>query len=663
VEIETTRPELLAACVALVANPGDGRYRELVGREVLTPLFRARVPVVAHPLADPEKGSGLAMVCTFGDTTDVVWWRELGLPARVVVGRDGLLLPVSWGPGGWASEDPAAAREAYDQLAGLTVRRARSRVVELLAGAGSLVREPRPVTHAVKFYERGERPLEIVTSRQWFIRTVEHRAELLARGEELAWHPSFMSGRYRSWVEGLSGDWNISRQRWFGVPFPVWYEVRDDGTVDHDRPLLPAEERLPLDPSTEAPSGFDEAERGRPGGFAGDPDVMDTWATSSLSPQIVGGWEEDPDLFSRVFPMDLRPQGQDIIRTWLFATVVRSHLEQHCLPWSDAAVSGWILDPDRKKMSKSKGKVVTPMALLERYGSDAVRYWAASGRPGMDAAFDEGQMKIGRRLATKLLNASRFVLSLAGPAGGAGGGGAGGGPLLAVTEPVDRGLLGRLAKVVGEATSAFDRYDYARALERTEAFFWSFCDDYLELVKARAYGGDGATATGTASGTGTASVRATLAVALSVVQRLFAPFLPFVAEEVWSWWQDGSVHRAAWPAAAELDPGTAPYGATASEPDLPDGEAALRLASEVLGHVRRAKSEAHLSMRAPVRSVLVTGGPGVEEGLRAAEGDLRAAGGVTGPVHVRAVAGAGATLRTVEVTLDRPEAPAGGPPL
>ena len=299
---------------------------------------------------------------------------------------------------------------AYGELAGRTVNQARSRIVEMLAGSGDLIGEPRPTTHAVKFYERGERPLEIVSSRQWFVRTLRLRDRLLARGEELRWHPPYMAQRYRSWVEGLSADWNISRQRFFGVPFPVWYPVGADGQVDYARPLVPDEGRLPVDPSTDTPEGYREEQRGQAGGFVGDPDVMDTWATSSLTPLIAGGWEEDPDLFARVFPMDLRPQGHDIIRTWLFTTVVRSELETGRLPWSDAAISGWVLDPERKKMSKSRGNVVTPLPLVEAHGADSVRYWAASGRQGTDTAVDEGQMKVGRRLSIKVLNASRFAL-------------------------------------------------------------------------------------------------------------------------------------------------------------------------------------------------------------------------------------------------------------
>jgi len=610
VDIETTRPELLPACVALVAHPDDGRYRPLFGTEVTTPLFGVRVPVLAHELADPEKGSGIAMICTFGDTTDVVWWRELSLPTRTIVGRDGRLRPVAWGTEGWESDDARAADAAYAELAGRTVKQAQTRIVELLGESGALIGDPSPITHPVKFYEKGERPLEIVSSRQWFVLTLPLRDRLLARGEELHWHPPYMAHRYRAWVEGLNSDWNISRQRFFGVPFPVWYPVDADGETGFDRPILATEDRLPVDPSTDVPEGYTDDQRGRPGGFVGDPDVMDTWATSSLTPQIAGGWEDDPDLFARVFPMDVRPPAHEIIRTWLFSTIVRSELEHGSLPWTDAAISGWVLDPDRKKMSKSKGDVVTPLPLLERHGADAVRYWAAGGRPGTDTAFDEGQMKVGRRLAIKVLNASRFAL---GRMAGDNGTVVVPGPA-SVTTPLDRAMLSRLAEVVAEATAAFESYDYARALERTEAFFWSFCDDYLELVKTRAYGDP--------AEPGPASAQAALALALSALLRLLAPILPFVTEEVWSWWQTGSIHTAAWPTGDEFGPALAPGGG-------PDGASpVLEVVAEVLGQVRRAKTGAKRSMRWPVASLTVADTSERITALRSAEDDLRDAGSV-----------------------------------
>jgi valyl-tRNA synthetase len=608
--IETTRPELIPACVALLAHPDDERHRGLVGGHALTPLFGTRVPVLTHEQVERDKGTGLVMVCTFGDLTDVTWWRELGLPVRSVLGPDGRLLQVAWGAPGWESEDVESARTSYGELQGRTINQARKRIVELLEQSGDLIGEPQPVTRAVKFFEKGERPVEIVTSRQWFIRTIEHRDELIARGRELKWHPPYMRARFEDWVGGLTGDWCISRQRFFGVPFPVWYPVDEDGQLVHERPLLAREEQLPVDPSTDVPDGYREAQRGQPGGFGGDLDVMDTWATSSLTPQIAGGHTggtpgsgEDPELFAKVFPMDLRPQAHDIIRTWLFSTILRSHLDENELPWANAAISGWVLDPDRKKMSKSKGNVVTPMHLLEEHGADAARYWAANGRPGTDTAFDVQQMKVGRRLAVKLLNASKFALAEL-PAAGE-----------ALTHALDRALIARLAAVVTGATDSFEEYDYARALERAESFFWWYCDFYLELVKGRRYDPDPAVS---------GPVSLALRNSLSVFQRLFAPFLPFVCEEVWSWWQQGSVHRAAWPDADELLAlaGGGEANGRAGE------DVALEVTADVLREVRKAKSQARRPMRAPVSRVVVRDTAERLHALALGEGDLLLAGSI-----------------------------------
>ena len=592
--IETTRPELLAACVALVAHPEDPRYQSLFHTTVTTPLFGVEVPILAHELANPDKGTGIAMVCTFGDLTDVTWWRELDLPTRALIGRDGRFLAADFAA--WPTRDVAAAAAIYADIEGATVNAARARIVEALRESGDLKGDPTPITHPVKFYEKGERPLEIVASRQWFVATLDHRAELLARGEQIDWHPDFMRHRYASWVEGLNVDWNISRQRYFGVPFPVWYPLDENAEPNFDAPIFADESSLPVDPASAVPPGYTSDQRGTPHGFVGDPDIMDTWATSSLTPQIAGRWGSD--LFAKVFPMDLRPQAHDIIRTWLFSTVVRSHFEFDVLPWQHAIISGWILDPDRKKMSKSKGNVVTPMPLIEKHGADALRYWAASGRPGVDTAIDEAQMKIGRRLAIKVLNVAKFVLGrLEGRVVGG---------LEDVTEAIDLDLLDALAGLVTEATVALDSYDWARALERTEALFWSFCDDYVELVKMRAYEDEGAAAT---------SARATLTIALSVFTRLLAPIIPFATEETWRWWHEDSVHRAPWPHAEELGEkrGTGVYAPV----------------TEVLEAIRRAKSSAKVSQRAGVATCHVAGPVAALGGVRAALSDLAAAGSVS----------------------------------
>ncbi|WP_271394277.1 valine--tRNA ligase [Neomicrococcus lactis] len=627
--IETTRPELLPACAALVANPDDDRYKHLFGKTVTSPLFEVPLTVHPHPLAKADKGSGIAMVCTFGDLTDVTWWRELQLPTRAIIGRDGR---VSGDVPEWITTE--AGREAYAQVAGKTAFSAKEAVVSMLTERKLLDGEPKKIMHAVNFYEKGDKPLEVVTSRQWYIRngglSEERRNQMIQRGREIEFHPSFMRSRYENWVAGLNGDWLVSRQRFFGVPIPVWYALDENGEPRYEAPILPTEDMLPVDPIAQTAPGFDDSQRDQPNGFMGDPDVLDTWATSSLTPQIVGKWGVDEDYFSKVFPFDMRPQGHDIIRTWLFSTVVRADSLHNCAPWKHAALSGWILDPDRKKMSKSKGNVVVPNEILDEFGSDAVRYWAASAKLGADTAYEVAQMKIGRRLAIKLLNASKFALNL----------GATEANIIVddaavVTNALDRSLLVRLAEVIEQSTRAFEQYDYARALAITESFFWSFTDDYVELIKDRAYGARGEEEQ--------ASVLATLATTLDALLRLLAPFQPFATEEVWGWWRAGSVHRAAWPTADSFANAVA--------------DADARVLTDValaLGGLRKAKSEAKVKQRTEVTSATVNAPAEQVERIRKGLGDLLAAGNAK-DLHFANVDG---ELTISDVVLAEAEVPA-----
>jgi len=540
--VATTRPELLPACVGVAAHPDDARYRDLIGKRAVTPVFRVPVPIFASDRADPEKGTGILMVCTFGDSSDVEWWRTRSLDLRQVVGRDGRLQTVTFGAPGWQSLDPDHANAAYARLVGKKLAEARKEMVTMLGEAGSaatgndpaLRGEPEPVSHAVNFYEKGEHPLEFITTRQWFVRLLDKKEMLMEMGNRIAWHPDHMRLRYLNWTENLQFDWCISRQRFFGVSFPVWYPLDAVGVPDFTRPILAEPAQLPVDPLIDTPPGWTEEKRDVPGGFTGEPDVFDTWFTSSLSPQRASLWKLDPKRHKRLFPMDVRPQAHEIIRTWAFYTIAKAALHEGVIPWKHILLSGWILDPDRKKMSKSKGNVVTPMEYLERYTADGMRYWAGSARLGTDATFDEKVLKVGKRLVTKIYNAGKFVLSQT--AG-----------VYPVGCELDRAFLSRLAECVQSAGASMDEFNFARALSDTETFFWSsFTDAYIELVKNRARGAEGA------SEQDRGSAVAGLRLGLSVMLRLFAPFLPYVTEEVWSWAfaeETGvaSIHRAAWP--------------------------------------------------------------------------------------------------------------------
>jgi valyl-tRNA synthetase len=606
----TTRPELIPACVAILVHPEDPRYRGLIGKFAHTPLFAVRVPIIADPRVAPDKGTGIVMVCTFGDATDVEWWRDYNLPLRQIIDRTGRLQANAFGGPGWESLNASAANEVYGGLIGLDVVRARARIVELLRHAGALEGESEPITRAVKFYEKGDRPLELIPARQWFVRLLDHKADLAELGERITWHPPFMRARYRNWVEGLNQDWCISRQRYFGVAFPVWYPLDAAGEPQYQRPILAPPDRLPVDPLEEAPPGYAASQRGQPGGFIGEPDVQDTWATSSLTPQIATGWEFAPERHARLFPMDVRPQSHEIIRTWAFYTITKAWLHQRDVPWHHVMISGWVLDPDRKKMSKSKGNVVTPLHHLETYSADAVRYWAARARAGVDTTYDESIFKVGQRLVTKLFNAGRFVL----------------GRLAAVDEShlapraitaeLDRGFVARLREVVVESTEAYEQFDWAKALESVESFFWAeFCDDYVELVKARTYLDT--------RDEGRLSALATLQLGLSILLRLFAPVVPTITEELWSRRfaipdsRQRSIHTSPWPSTAELE-----------MVGSPEYRGSFTTARMILGEIRRRKGHAKVSARWPVSRLQVAAPETDLVVVRSILEDVKAAGAI-----------------------------------
>jgi valyl-tRNA synthetase len=607
--VATTRPELLPACVGVAAHPADARYQDLLGKRAITPAFKVPVPIFASERVDPEKGTGILMVCTFGDSSDVEWWRELKLDLRQVMGPDGRLQPMTFGTPGWPSRDPDFANACYARLAGKKIQEARKEIVALLrdpaaaavGNAPPLRAEPQAVSHSVNFYEKGEHPLEFITTRQWFVRLLDKKDMLLEMGNRITWHPDHMRLRYLNWTENLQFDWCISRQRFFGVAFPVWYPVDASGNPDFTRPILADPGQLPVDPLTDAPPGWVEAKRGKPGGFIGEPDVFDTWFTSSLSPQRASLWTLNPQRHKKLFPMDVRPQAHDIIRTWAFYTIVKAALHEGAIPWKHILLSGWILDPDRKKMSKSKGNVVTPMEYLERYTSDGVRYWAGSARLGADTAFDEKMLKVGKRLVTKIYNAGKFVLSQTAK-------------LHPIDREIDRAFAARLAACVERASSAMEEFNFAKALSETESFFWgSFTDAYIELAKNRAKGAAG----GDERGRGSAI--AGLRLALNVLLRLFAPFLPYVTEEVWSWVfaaETGkqSIHRAPWPSNSDF-----------ADVPLPADPQSFDAAAACLAAIHGWKTRSNASVGAELSGIIVAANEKTLAALRPCIDDVMAA--------------------------------------
>jgi valyl-tRNA synthetase len=598
--IATTRPELLPACVAVFVHPGDSRFVDLVGERVTVPLFGDDVPVLEDPRADPEKGTGAVMCCTFGDTTDVEWWRTYQLPLKEAIDRHGRMTSLA-GP-----------------FAGMTVPEARVATVEALHEAG-LVLGIQQVRQTVRVHERDDTPVEYIVTQQWFTRVLDEKDVFLEAGDRIQWYPPHMKTRYREWVENLAWDWCISRQRYYGVPFPVWY-CTDCGEV-----MLARHEQLPVDPTEAEPP---EACPCGSTSFKPEQDVMDTWATSSLSPQIVGRWLSDPPFFARIFPMSLRAQAHEIIRTWAFYSIVKAQYHQGTVPWRSILISGWGLAQEGAgKISKSRGGgPMAPMELLERYSADAARYWAASTGVGKDAIISEEKVQAGAKLVTKLWNVARFserfleeyALPQTPPA----------------LSPADRWILSATNRVIREVTAFFEAYDYVAAKNEIEIFFWrDLSDNYLEIAKKRLYddaspGHDGA--------------RYALYTALVAVVKLFAPILPYVTEEIYGGLfvsHTRSVHRSSWPAV---------------DPTLLDDEAE-RLAQVLLAvatAVRRYKSERNTSLGMELERIhLQVFDPELLAALRGAEDDISS---VTRARQVDITAEPANDLEPVPLTAARP---------
>ena len=574
--ISTTRPELLPACVAVAAHPEDKRYKKFFHKKAITPLFSSPVPILPSTHADPEKGTGILMICTFGDMEDVRFWEKQNLPLKQVINSDGFIKSVNFEQKSLKSDEqisphnsdiffsvqPDLANKYYAELKGLRIKQARKTIAEILAEKKYLVSEPKPKEQFIKFYEKGDYPLELIPTRQWYINILKYKKELLEQGRRVKWHPPFMLKRYEQWVEGLNQDWCISRQRFFGVPFPVWYPLDENKVIDYVKPILPTLSKTPLDPMSSAPADWDpslehytEDKRGQAGGFLADTAVMDTWATSSLTPQISSHWDKDEKRHEKLFPTDLRPQAHEIIRTWAFYTIVKSFFhENKNIPWKNIAISGWVMNPERLKMSKSKGgSTVSPEELIEEYSADAIRYWAGKARLGMDTVYDENMFKTGKKLIVKLNNAFKFVqIQIKGKESfftkyqnknsdstflGFEK------SLDHISTEIDCAWLMYLLNTYQQASEYLENFHYSQALDIIEKSFWLFCDDYLELVKGRAYQFTHlenflikADSKKIASEEVKSVQSAVYSLDLSIYlfTKILAPYMPYITEHIWS---------------------------------------------------------------------------------------------------------------------------------
>ncbi len=593
--ISTTRPELLAACVGIATHPNDKRFKNLIGKSAITPLFEVEVPIFSSEHVDKDKGTGILMVCTFGDNVDVQWWKEENLETRIIVNKYGRLKEIDFNDESFKSRQPKKANQLYKQLEGKNLKQAKRLIVEMLSeplnfnDGPALNSNPREIKHSVRFYERSKTPLEILSTRQWFVKLLDKKNMLLAKSEKIDWYPGFMSKRFENWTKNLNMDWCISRQRFFGVPFPIWYKLNANSEPDYNNPIFPNESELPIDPSEDTPKGFDENQRGNPNGFIGEKDVFDTWFTSSMTPQIGGKWGTNEDFFKKILPYDIRPQSHEIIRTWAFYTVVKSALHHEEIPWKNVIISGWVLDPDKKKMSKSKGNVIVPNDLIEEYGADAVRYWSANARLGTDTANDEKVFKVGKKLVVKIFNASKFVLNNYHEVDNL--------DITNIKNPLDISAIFIFNNYLLKITENLDKYQFAEALNLTEDFFWNyFTDNYIELVKNRRQSG---------SPIDSLSASTTLILILENILKIFSPFVPMITEEIWSTMHPDkdSIHLQKWPEKINVE-----FENISSKE--------FEIARETIASVRKEKTSKGISLGKEVEKIIISIGKEKNEYLK-----------------------------------------------
>ena len=582
--ISTTRPELLPACVGVAAHPKDKRFKDFIGKKAITPLFDVEVPIFSSELVDMEKGTGILMVCTFGDNVDVQWWKEEKLNTRIIVNKYGRIKNVDFKNENFKSNNPEKANKFFQELENKNLKQAKIIIVEMLGdktnfeGNAALVSPPKEISHSVRFYERSKTPLEILSTRQWFVKLLDKKKMILEKSNEIDWHPDFMSKRFENWTENLNMDWCISRQRFFGVPFPLWYKLDLNSEPDFNNPIFPKLSDLPIDPSEDTPQDFEENLRGKPNGFIGEKDVLDTWFTSSMTPQIGGKWGTGEEFFGEVLPYDIRPQSHEIIRTWAFYTVVKSVLHHNEIPWKNVIISGWVLDPDRKKMSKSKGNVVVPNDLIEQYGADAVRYWAANARLGTDTANDEQVFKVGKKLVVKIFNASKFVLNNYHEIDEI--------EIKNIKNNLDKSIIYIFNDYLNKITDSLDKFQFAEALNSIEDFFWNyFTDNYIELVKNRRM-------LGNASDSLSAST--TLILILENLLKLFAPFVPMITEEIWTTMhpESKSIHIQDWPKSLNIE-----FGNISSKE--------FEAAKEAISSVRKGKTSLGIGLGKEIEKIKI----------------------------------------------------------